>query len=55
MSGSNKFDYYGVLDRLHPSTPADRKYHLINLDKLNVDTAIKNELKQISPYNYTGI
>ena len=25
------------------------------IDKLNVDTAIKNELKQISPYNYTGI
>ena len=25
------------------------------IDKLNVDTTIKNELKQISPYNYTGI
>ena len=25
------------------------------IDKLNVDTAIKNELKQISPHNYTGI
>lgn len=25
------------------------------IDKLDVDTTIKNELKQISPYNYTGI
>ena len=25
------------------------------IDKLNVDDTIKNELKQISPYNYTGI
>jgi adenylosuccinate lyase len=25
------------------------------IDKLHVDTTIKNELKQISPYNYTGI
>ena len=25
------------------------------IDKLDVDTSIKNELKQISPYNYTGI
>ena len=25
------------------------------IDKLNIDTTIKNELKQISPYNYTGI
>ena len=25
------------------------------IDRLNVDNTIKNELKQISPFNYTGI
>ena len=25
------------------------------IDKLDVDDTIKNELKQISPHNYTGI
>ena len=25
------------------------------IDKLDVDNSIKNELKQISPYNFTGI
>jgi len=25
------------------------------IDKLDIDNNIKNELKQISPYNYTGI
>ena len=25
------------------------------IDKLDIDDNIKNELKQISPYNYTGI
>jgi adenylosuccinate lyase len=33
----------------------DKDYLHSFIDKLKIDNKIKKELKQISPYNYTGI
>ena len=50
---SNPYEIMKDLTRSNQKIDKDSLHEFI--DKLDIDKSIKNELKQISPYNYTGI
>ena len=50
---SNPYEIMKELTRSNERVDKNSLHEFI--DKLNIDDNIKNELKQISPYNYTGI
>jgi adenylosuccinate lyase len=50
---SNPYEIMKELTRSNERVDKNSLHQFI--DKLNIDDNIKNELKQISPYNYTGI
>ena len=50
---SNPYEIMKELTRSNQKIDKNSLYEFI--DKLDIDNNIKNELKQISPYNYTGI